>query len=259
MHLASHDEQKVMYKKVNLRTRIAAQAGSAAAKTISVLPQISFSTFLLVITTFLAAVPAFGIQDASIGECLAREGRTSIINRESRSRYEAKLCVTPDDVARYVFLTNRWDYGDRSAAVYRGRRKKGSLPGDYWITATVAEDSTRGHRRNVAVRRYDAPVPDAVANVLHELWVATIEQSPTDEDAKPCAPTGIFSATTKKGARLRAVTVDLPDQDSFCIALMNVGGLLVDYAKLPRSKRPQAAAEIERECIRLLSRVTQKR
>lgn len=243
----------------SLRTRIVGQVGSAAAKTIGILSQISLSTFLLVITTLLAAVPAFGIQERAIGECLAREGRTSIINRESRSRYEAKLYVSPDELARYVFLTNRWDYGDRSAAVYRARRKKGSLPGDYWITATVAEDSTRGHRRDVSVRRYDAPLPEAVANVLHELWVATIEQSPTDEDAKPCAPTGIFSATTKKGVYLRAVTVDLPDQDSICIALMDVGGSLVDYAKLPRSKRPQAAAEIERECVRLLNRVTQKR
>jgi hypothetical protein len=243
---------------VDLQTRIVGQVGPAAAKTVSVLSQISLRTFLLVITTLLAAVPAYGIQKGTIGECLAREGRTSIIDAKSRSRYEAKLCVTPDDVARYVFLTNRWDYGDRSAAVYRARSKKGSLPGDYWITATVAEDSTRGHRRNIRVRRHDAPLPDSLAKVLHELWVTTIEQSPVDEDAIPCAPTAVFSATTEKGVRLRAVTVYL-DQNSFCHPLLTLGGSLLDYAELPRSKRPQAAAKIERECLRLLNRVTQKR
>jgi hypothetical protein len=63
---------------------------------------------------------------------------------------------------------------------------------------------------------------------------------------------------TKKGVRLRAVTVDLPDQNSFCISWMNVGGSLVDYAQLSRSKRPQAAAEIEKQARRLLQRMSAK-
>lgn len=189
-----------------------------------------------------------------LGECLAREGAASIIDRESVSRYEAKLFVTPDEVARYVFLTNRWDYGDRSAAIYCVRRKKGSLPGDYWITATVAEDSTRGPHRNRRVQRHDAPLPASVAHAVHALWLAVLQQTPTDEDAIPCAPTGVFSVTSSNGARLTAVTVDL-DQDSFCIALMNVGGSLVDYAKSPPSERTQAAAEIEKASAKLLQRV----
>ncbi len=211
-----------------------------------------------IIATLIATVPAFGIQEGSIGRCLAREGATSIINRESRSRYEAKLCVTPDEVARYVFLTNRWDYGDRSAAVYLARGKKGSLPGDYWITATVAEESTRSHRRNVGVHRYDAPLPESVANVLHELWVTTIEQCRIDENAIPCAPTAIFSATTKKSIRLRAVTVSL-DEKSLCHPFLTLGESLVDYAKLPTSRRVEAASKIEKESRRLLKRVSQGR
>lgn len=248
-------KENTLRKTLSLSTRVVTDTGSSMGAP----SQRSLGIFLSIIATLIATVPAFGIQEGSIGECLAREGATSIIDRESRSRYEAKLFVTPDEVARYVFLTNRWDYGDRSAAVYRMRAKKGSLPGDYWLTATVAEDSTRGRRRDVGVRRYDAPLPEAVANVLHELWVATIEQSPTDEDAKPCAPTGIFSATTKEGVRLRAVTVDLPDQDSFCIALMDVGGSLVDYAKLRTSQREEAARKIEKDARRLLERVTRTR
>lgn len=239
----------------NFSTRVVNHAGFAGGKPKRVLSQPSLGTFLSIIATLIATVPAFGSQEGSIGECLAREGATSIIHRQSRSRYEAKLCVTPDEVARYVFLTNRWDYGDRSAAVYRARRKKGSLPGDYWITATVAEDSTRGPRhRNVGVRRYDAPLPESVANVLHELWVTVIEKTPTVEDAIPCAPTAVFSATTNKGVRLRAVTVYL-DEKSLCNPLLTLGGWLVDYGKLPTSQRGEAARKIEKESRRLLERV----
>ena len=228
------------------------------AKTTGAIPPRVFSQLRLGAFLFLSAVttalPAFGSQEAAPTECLRREGVRSIIDRESRSRYEAKLCVTPDEMARYVFLTNRRDDGDRSAAVYHASRKKWSLPGDYWVTATVAEDVTH-LRLNVRVRRYDAPLPESAARVLQELWVTTLEQTPTDEDAIPEAPTGIFSSMTNNGVRLRAVTVSLQEQDSICIALMNVGESLVNYAKLPRSKRPQAAVEIEKECSRLLGRV----
>lgn len=246
---------KLHSRTVNHQTRFASHARSPGARSPRAFSQLNFDAFLSFLLALIIGLPAVGSQGAVPEGCLAREGATSIIDRGSRSRYEAKLCVTPDEVARYVFLTNRWDYGDRSAAVYRARHKKGSLPGDFWITATVAEDSTRGDRRNVGVRRYDAPLPESVADLLHVLWVTILEQSRIEENAIPCAPTGIFTATTKKGIRLRAVTVDLPSQDSLCIALMDVGGSLVDYAKLPRSKRPQAAAEIEKQARHLLQRV----
>jgi hypothetical protein len=180
----------------------------------------AFLTSLLALITSLGA---FGLEEVTADECLAREGARSIIDRESRPRYEAKLCVTPDEVARYVFLTNAYYDGDHSAAVYRAPGKKGSLPGDYWITATVAAVSTRGPRRNVSVRRYDVPLPQSVASALHELWVTTLEQTPTDEDAIPEAPTEIFSAMKNNGGRLRAVTVSLQEQGSICVALTNVG------------------------------------
>lgn len=239
---------------LNLPERLVGRCGSDGGN-----PQPGFSrlrpnAFLSSLLVLIAAVGAIGLEEVAADECLAREGMRSIIDRESRSRYEAKLCVTPDEVARYVFLTNAHYDGDHSAAVYRAPGKKGSLSGDYWITATVASDSTRGLRRNVGVGRYDVPLPKSVANVLHQLWVTTLEQTPTDEAAIPEAPTGIFSAMKSSGIRLRAVTVSLQEQHSICVAMMNVGESLVNYAKLPRSKRPRAAAEIEKEARRLLQR-----
>lgn len=247
-------KNKLCAETVNDRTRVVSLAGSTDANLTRVYSRPSFRALLSIIATLIAAVPAFGIQEGAISECLAREGAKSIINEEDRSIYERKLFVTPDEVARYVFLTNRFDDGDRSVAVYRAPRKKRSLPGAYWVTVTEAPDSLTAATRNIRVQRHDAALPASAAHALHELWVTTLEQTRIDKDAIPCAPTAVFSVTTTSGARLSAVTVDL-DQDSLCIALMNVGGSMVNYAKLPESKRPQAAAEIERECIRLLQRV----
>ena len=128
------------------------------------------------------------------------------------------------------------------------------MPGDLWVTATVAAGSTKA-RRNVPVRRYDAPLPETLANLVHELWVRTLEKTAVDEEAIPESPTGIFSATTKTGSRLRGVTVFLHEQDSICIAMMDVGESLIDYAKSPRSKRAQMAAELEKECTGVLRRI----
>ncbi len=194
----------------------------------------------------------------ALRDCWARQGKTSIIDKESTSRYERKLFVTPDEVARYVFLTNRRDDGDRSAAVYRARHKMGSAPDGYWVTATVAEDSVRNDNPHVRVRRYDAPVPASTANVLHALWLALLQRIRTDEEAIPCAPTGVLSAVTTTGVRLKAVTTSL-EQAPLSIGLLEVGGSLVEYAQLQAPERSRAARKIERECGRLLRRVLHAR
>lgn len=209
-----------------------------------------------VIATLLAATSGLGSQRGSIGECLARESGKSIIkNDERRSIYERKLFVTPDEVARYVFLTNRGGDGDRSAAVYQASRKKGSLPGAYWVTVTEASDSLTTATRNIRIKRHDAPLPASAALLLHELWRVVLEQSRLDEHAIPCAPTAVFSTKTPSGARISAVTVYL-DQASHCISLMEVGHSLVDYGTLPASRRMEAARKLEEEIRRLLKRIT---
>jgi hypothetical protein len=213
------------------------------------------SALFSICLTLIAAVPSFGTQKEPIGECLAREGGKSIIDKERRSVHERKLFVTPDEVARYVFLTNRGGDGDRSAAVYQASRKTGSLPGAYWVTVTEAPDSLIPATRNIRISRHDSPLPASAALVLHELWRVVLEQSPLNEHAIPCAPTAVFSIRTPSGARISAVTVYL-DQDSICVALINLGELLIDYGRLPVFRRLKAADKIEKESRRLLGRLT---
>jgi hypothetical protein len=132
------------------------------------------------------------------------------------------------------------------------------LPGDYWLTATVAADSLREGILHVRVRRYDAPLPASTANVLHKLWLVMLGQSRTDDEAVSTAPTGVLSVVTESGARLTAVTTSL-DEEFPCLALLRVGQSLIEYAKLPASLRLEAARQIEKESQRLRARVSQNR
>lgn len=216
-----------------------------------------------VATVLLSYLSQLHAQNAGVNACLAREGRTPILEIEDTASYESKLFVTKDEVARYVFLTNANYDGDRSVAVYRARGKKGSLPGDYWATATIASDSLgTKDTRGVTVRRYDAPVPMSTARAVHELWLAILEGSRIDEKAVPMAPTAVISATTVRGVRQKAVTVaggsDSPCL-AFSVALMRLGQSLISYSQLPEAQRAEAARSIEKENQRLLRRVSQGR
>jgi len=228
-----------------------ADAGDSKTKPLS--SNSWLGTFVTFIATVTIVLPNFGVAADLASRCLVRESHNAMVNREDTYAYEHKLFVTPDEMARYVFLTNRSNDGDRSAGVYLARHKKGSLPGDYWLPATVAADSLREGIQNVRVRRYDAPLPASTANVLHKLWLAVIGQSRKDDGALPTAPTGILSVVTESGARLNAVTISL-DQELPCYALINVGESLIEYAKLPATKRLRAAAEIENKARHLLQR-----
>jgi len=186
-----------------------------------------------------------------------------VIGEDATTLYERKLFLTKDDIARYVFLTNANDDGDRAVAVYRAPGKEGSLPGGYWVTATAVSTSLIAYLSAVSekrpsvdphslkVRRADAPIPASTAQIVHELWLTMLDRSRVDERAVPCAPTAIISATTVHGLRLKAVTVSL-GENSPCLALMRLGMSLTNYPDLPAPQRARAAREIERESDRML-------
>jgi hypothetical protein len=215
--------------------------------------------FVAAIVALAFLLPTFGVTAYGADKCFAREGKTSIVDRESTAQYKRKLFLTPDGIARYVFLTNRRDDGDRSAAIYRAQPRKGAFDGNYWLTATLAADQVRGDHRNVRVRRFDAPLPASLASVLHELWLAVCQQSRRDEEALPSAPTGIFSVVTAGGPRLTVVTTSLVDEHSLCLSMLELGESLMNYAKMPSSKRIEAARKIEKEAYALLKRVKQSK
>jgi hypothetical protein len=79
--------------------------------------QSCLGTFVAFTVTLTIAMPTFGLAADLAGRCLVRESPNHI-NKEDTYAYKHKLFVTPDEVARYVFLTNRANDGDRSAAVY---------------------------------------------------------------------------------------------------------------------------------------------
>ncbi len=213
------------------------------------------SLTLLVVLSFCEA------RAEKLNDYFMRVGREPFIDEEHKSLYERKLFVTHDEVARYVFLTNARKDGDRSAAVYRAAGRKGSLPGDYWVTFTETSDSLGSkNARGITVRRYDAPIPASTARTVHELWLAVALRSREDHDAIICSPTGIFGVTTASGARLQIVTIWFGDEDdSLSWALMQVGQSLMNYAWLPASKRAETARQIEKDSKRLLQRVVRSR
>ena len=191
-------------------------------------------------------------QNNNIRDCLTREGqgRYSQIDSAHKAAYERRLFVTPDDIARYVFLTNAKNDGDRSAAVYRAPGKAGSLAGNYWVTVTEASDSLGMEDiRHVTVRRYEAAIPETTAKAVHELWLAMILPTRVERDVVCTSPTGIFCVTTNRRARLEAVTVWL-QRGGLCEALMGVGDDLIRYPRSPR--RAELAQEIEKQSYRLL-------
>jgi hypothetical protein len=206
------------------------------------------------------------IQAEDARDRLHRIARTSIIagSTEYNRLLEKKLFVTRDDVARYLFLTNGRD-GDRSVAVYQDVGKKRAIPGEFWITATVASTSILeciaypGQEKpplkpkDVVVQRYDAPLPASTAKVVHDLWLAMLERSQPEAEIQ-IAPTVIFSATNSSGTKLRAAASSL-EENSISLKMMLLGEDLITYSQLPSSKRLKLAQAIEKEAKRLLERL----
>lgn len=197
---------------------------------------------------------------------LTRIARTSIIAESSQYNrlLEKKLFVTSNDIARYLYLTNGRD-GDRALALHQAVGKKGTMPGNFWITATVASApipyAVRGEPapdiKSVTVQRYDAPLPSSTAKVVQDLWLAMLERS-QPEAAIQIAPTVVFSARSPSGNKLRAAAGSL-EKNSISLEMMLLGEDLINYSQLPSSKRQKLAHEIEKHCSRLLKRVLEIR
>lgn len=214
---------------------------------------------LAVAGTLLASLTTIDAQTNSEDHCLTREmhGPKSHLTPQRKTAYERRLFVTPDEVARYVFLTNAQNDGDRSAAIYRAPARKGSLTGDYWVTVTAASDSLNEEdSRGITVRRSDAPLPASTAKAVHELWLAIIGRTRVEKDVVCMSPTDIFAVRTASGTRLEAISIWREEGDS-CSALIDIADRLIRYPRSPH--QADLAREIEKQSHRLLKRVTQGR
>jgi hypothetical protein len=214
------------------------------------------------VSTVLSSQPA---EQGWNGEyCIVREGYDPIVSPAVTRLYEHKLCVTKDEIARYVFLTNARGDGDRSAAIYHAPERARSLSGGYWVTSTEASDSfsaaiptavekARVDLRKIKIRRTDAPLPASTAEVVHELWLTMLEKSRTFEKAVPSAPTFVISAKDHAGIHLKGVSASV-GADTPCAQLLELGLWLVQYPHVPPQKRLDAAREIESAAQHLLQK-----
>src|SRR6266404_5138513 len=87
-----------------------------------------------------------------------------------------KLLVTSGEIARFISLPGSASV-ETSVSVYQMPGKRGSLPGDYWVTVTQSSKSlweatqSDSEPKAVRVERLDAPLPAVVAQTVHNTWV----------------------------------------------------------------------------------------
>lgn len=186
-----------------------------------------------------------------------------------KALYERKLFVTNGDVARFISLPGTIGT-ERTVAVYRLPAKNGSLPGNYWVTATETSAklwpciSVSGQTRQpvdprtIKVRRDDAPLPASTAQVIHEVWLAMLvrQQSPSEHIIRGDSTTLIFSAVDSRGVLLRAQVDSLKGNTK---DLWGIGEDLIGYCRLPEAKRSAYARKLEKDARGLLKRVTDKK
>lgn len=180
--------------------------------------------------------------------------------------YQNKLFVTAGDVARFLYLPASIST-ERTAAVYRAPGKVNSLAGGYWVTATEASAQLgpciplQGQKErpvnpdSITVRRNDAPLPASTAEAIHKLWLAMLGRSRArpGKTIRLDSTVLIFSATDPKGVLLRAEADEVKDDTR---DIWIIGESLIEYCRLPKSRRDQFARKLEKDCSRLLKRMT---
>lgn len=178
--------------------------------------------------------------------------------------WQKKLLVTPGDLARYVHLPSDTGVED-TVSLYVDPRKQGGLPGAFWLTGTQPRkclaDFTGFNLRlkeaqKVEVRRWDAPIRESTARRIHEVWVAMLKQiRPHDhsDEISTDITKELFSAEVRPGVILTGQLSAHSGQNT--ISLVDLGGLLTDYTRVPPSLRKKVASDIDKAAVSLLERL----
>jgi len=178
-----------------------------------------------------------------------------------REFWRQKLLVTSGDVARYVHLPGASGVED-AVSVYVDKSRKGGLPGGYWITSTqpqstladyITEEGLSANAGKVRIRRWDSPMRASTALKVHEVWVLMISGVKPDE-CEGCVTTDstteIFSTQNSSGVEIVGQLPIGPGPQT--IAFVKLAGLLIDYTRVPSSKRDDLADEIDKGASALL-------
>jgi hypothetical protein len=191
----------------------------------------------------------------------------------SRAAYEElwqqKLLVTPGEIARFVGLPGTGGV-ETTVSVYRAPGKEGSLPGDYWMTATQASESLwncvepgtkdQVDPNAIAVERCDAPIPESTALTVHKSWLTMLSQSRPQHDSRVIpvdSSREIFSAVDADGRILQGESSTAPKKNTK--ALINIALSLLEYCGADAHSRTTIATDIEKAASNLLDRVASSR
>ena len=188
------------------------------------------------------------------------EAESDQLQKRYRAYWQRRILVTRGEVARFVSLPGL--AGTETAiSIYQVRRTGASR--QYAITATQAQESLWSYftpgtqkasrRDDVPIVRVDAAMPESLAKVVHEVWIAMLRRvKPADPHVISLDSTSeLFSATDAYGRKLSGrIPAEFGPNTR---RLFQITGLLQEYVDGRPEARPRVAKDIEREAATLLS------
>jgi hypothetical protein len=188
---------------------------------------------------------------------------------ESSARYQQlwrqKLLVTSGEVARFVGLPGNSGL-ETAVSVYRASGKKGSLPGNYWVTATQASQRLwncvvpgakgRIDANMIRIVRCDAPITESTAIAVHKSWLAMLSHARPQTNSNEIlvdSSREIFSAVDDRNRVLEAQLPGAPGKST--MMLINMALSLLEYCGAHSDQRASIAGNIEKQAGILVRRV----
>jgi hypothetical protein len=222
-----------------------------------------FTVMKQILTVAVLALFCQGAQfiascDASTADHLVPlEKRYGLLLKYERLSRE-KLLVTPGELARFISLPGSASV-ETSVSIYQMRGKRGSLPGDYWVTVTQSSKSlwetmqTVSKPKAVRVERLDAPLPQVVAQTVHDTWVRMLTRVRpalrSEEEALVDSTQEIFAISKSDGSIIEGQTSSRPGRKTK--ALIEMAFSLMEYCDKPPALRNRIVKDIQRHAIKV--------
>jgi len=170
-----------------------------------------------------------------------------------------KLLVTPGEIARFISLPGSGSV-ETSVSVYQMPGKSGSLPGDYWVTVTQASKSlweatqSDSKPETVKVERLDAPLPQVVAQSVHDAWVRMLMRikpaSKSEDEVMVDSTQEIFSASKSDGTVMEGQAPTHPGPKTK--GHIEIAFSLIEYCDKPPALRNKIARDIQKHVRKLI-------
>lgn len=188
-------------------------------------------------------------------------GRAIFLNPPYERLCTENLFVTPGVVGRYLFVPNFKD-PEILVSLYRSSDRAAGLPGNYWLTLTrpvrrIAQsydNAGNWSAKAIKIERRDAPIPEATAQAIHQLWLAMLQQARkrTRLDMEIDSDAMFFYTTDAAGKTLRGERFGT---GANVLALADIGGLLITYGYASLPERAALAHTIEEKAVTLYKRI----